>query len=216
MHQPLLHPEGGCKLQHAQNNQTQGDHPKYMRARFDGSIASLMTEPTCACTPSVAAASCCPCSFCLTTRSARLAISLPSAAAASVPGPAPTAPFSPLAACGPRLVCARVQKYTGSWTKTSTMALTRAELSRSTSIVVTQQRRKSPHVPRQPKPSTMSPERRKGTSSGTRRPRPASKAMPKSMCTSSPVFWSKSMLFVWRSPMPTTYPTMELTAAERA
>ena len=55
-------------------------------------------------------------------------------------------------------------------------------------------------------PSTMLLVRRKGTSSGVFRKRPCSKATPKSMCTTSAVLRSSSMLWLCLSPRPMMYP----------
>lgn len=54
-------------------------------------------------------------------------------------------------------------------------------------MAVSAQRLKRPHVPRQPRPATMSRVSRKGTRSATRNCLPPSKAMPKSMWINSPV-----------------------------
>ena len=100
-------------------------------------------------------------------------------------------------------------------THTSITAMRRSLLDRKTSTVAWQHREKTPSSPPNPMPSTMSRVSRNGTVSGTDSNLPCSKHIPKSMGISSVVFVSTKILYECRSPRPTMYPTIELTATLR-
>jgi len=73
----------------------------------------------------------------------------------------------------------------------------------------------TPSTPHAPNPSTTSLVSRNGTVSGVFKHLPCSNATPRSMWIISALVLSSRMLDEWRSPSPTTYPTIEFTATDR-
>mmetsp|Transcript_94654 Transcript_94654/g.262977 ORF Transcript_94654/g.262977 Transcript_94654/m.262977 type:complete len:248 (+) Transcript_94654:424-1167(+) len=75
-------------------------------------------------------------------------------------------------------------------------------------------RRNTPSIPVTPKADTQFCVRRKGTVSGRGRSMPLPKRQSKSTWTTRPLSISRRMFSPWRSPRPTTYPSMHHSACD--
>ena len=105
----------------------------------------------------------------------------------------------------------------GSWMKASSIAISESECSRSTPITDSAVERNVPSIADTSIALTSIRVRRKGTVSGNFSRRIAtSKQSPKSMCMILPEWRWSIRLDGWRSPRPSMWPTIDITASERA
>mmetsp|Transcript_14883 Transcript_14883/g.51478 ORF Transcript_14883/g.51478 Transcript_14883/m.51478 type:complete len:213 (-) Transcript_14883:2170-2808(-) len=110
----------------------------------------------------------------------------------------------------------RLQPTVGSRMKGSSTFSSVSRWCRSVWSPTSRLRRKQPSTPVTPKASTMWGVSRKGTISGVLSRVPLSKMQSKSTWTCSPRSMSTMMFSPWRSPKPSTWPTADQIALDRA